>query len=77
MLKISHIRTLCFSLLVTIFLKGTTELIEISGKHNLSILQKIGTAEQIFSSSAFEYPLLNDIFILLVYTIFLVFFKYT
>ena len=40
MIKISHIRTLCFSLLVTIFLKGITELIEISGKDNLSILQK-------------------------------------
>ena len=73
MIKISHIRTLCFSLLVTIFLKGITELIEISGKDNLSILQKIGTSEQIFSSSAFEYPLINDILILLVYTIFLVF----
>lgn len=73
MLKISHIRTLCFSLLVTIFLKGITELIEISGKDNLSILQKIGTAEQIFSNSAYEYPILNDVLILLFYTIFLVF----
>ena len=53
MIKISHIRTLCFSLLVTIFLKGITELIEIFGNDNLSILSKIGTAEKIFSNSAF------------------------
>ena len=73
MIKISHIRTLCFSLLVTIFLKGITELIEIFGNDNLSILSKIGTAEKIFSNSAFEYPLFNDVLILLFYIIFLVF----
>ncbi len=73
MIKISHIRTLCFSLLVTIFLKGITELIEIFGNDNLSILSKIGTAEGIFSNSAFEYPLFNDVLILLFYIIFLVF----
>jgi len=75
MIRISHIRTVCFSLLVTFFLKIITELIEIFGKDNLSILQKIGTAEQIFSNSAFEYPLLNDVLILLIYTIFLFFFS--
>ena len=55
MIKISHIRTICFSILVTILLKSVTEFIEIYGKDNLSILEKIGTAEQIFSNSAFEY----------------------
>ena len=73
MIKISHIRTICFSILVTILLKGVTEFIEIYGKDNLSILEKIGTAEQIFSNSAFEYPLLNDVLILLCYTIILIF----